>query len=67
MDPRVPALHIQRAMACVYLHTVTVSGAASPAGEHVPRLHLELFVYSATYSIALDMQCSGIAMNAEFR
>ena len=53
MDPRVPALHIQRAMACVYLHTVTVSGAAAAAGEHVPRLHLELFIYSATYSIAL--------------
>ena len=50
MDPRVPALHIQRAMACVYLHTVTVSGAAA-AGEHVPRLHLELFAYSSTYSI----------------
>jgi len=40
-------------MACVYLHTVTVSGAAAAAGEHVPRLHLELFVYSATYSVAL--------------
>jgi hypothetical protein len=56
VDPRVPGLHIQRAMACVYLHTVTVSGAAAAAREHVPRLHLQLFVYSATYSFALVIQ-----------